>query len=184
MKIAMDFMPLVLYLAAYVAADIYVATGVLIGAMAVQVIYWKITRGSVGKLPWVNFALAGLFGGLTLAWSDPQYLILRATVLYLVVSAALLLVYWIAGRNLLQAALQSHIDAPDAAWKRALYTYAGFFAFLAGLNVAIGYGASEVVWVAFDSIGVLVIIAAFAVLHFFAMRRRYEAPAEAPASNQ
>ena len=35
MKAVLDFLPLALYLGAYVVADIYVATGVLVAAMAV-----------------------------------------------------------------------------------------------------------------------------------------------------
>ncbi len=184
MKTAIDFMPLVLYLAAYIVADIYVATGVLVGAMALQILYWKVTLGIIGRLRWLNFALAAVFGGLTLAWNDPQYLVLRATALYGLVAAALVLVYGIAGRNLVQLALQSRIEAPDAAWKRSLYAYAGFFVALGVANFAIGHMASEAVWVAFDTIGVLVLIAGFMALHFFAMRRRYDAAAEATVGNQ
>ena len=79
MKAVIDFLPLALYLGAYIVADLYVATAVLIAAMALQVVYTRVRFGKVGKLLWVNFAAAAILGGLALSWSDPRYLVARAT---------------------------------------------------------------------------------------------------------
>lgn len=171
MKTLVDFLPLALYLAAYLAADIYVATGVLIGAMALQVLYSWARFGKVGKLLWANFAAAAILGGLALTWSDPRYLVARATAIYWLIGAALLLVYWFGGRNLVQVALQAHFEAPEAVWRRHLYAYAAFFAVLGAGNIVLAYTVSEAVWVAFDTIGALVLIGVFMVLQFMRMRR-------------
>lgn len=178
MKALVDFLPLLLYLAAYVAADIFVATGVLIAAVALQVVYSWLTSGKVGKLLWANFAAAAIFGGLAITASDPRYLVARATAIYWIIAAALLLVYWLGGRNLVQLALEAHIEAPDAMWKRQLYTYAAFFAVLGAGNVLLAYTVSEAVWVAFDTIGALILIGAFMALQFVRMRRQGRAPQE------
>lgn len=171
MKAVLDFLPLALYLGAYVVADIYVATGVLVAAMAVQVVYARITLGKVGKLLWVNFAAAAILGGLALTWSDPRYLVARATAIYWLIGGALLLVYWFSGRNLVQVALQAHFDAPDAVWRRHLYAYAAFFAVLGAGNIVLAYTVSEAMWVAFDTIGALVLIGVFMTVQFTRMRR-------------
>jgi intracellular septation protein len=171
MKTVIDFLPLVLYLGAYVVADLYTATAVLIAAMALQVVYTRITSGKVGKLLWVNFAAAAILGGLALTWSDPRYLVARATAIYWIIGATLLLVHWIGGRNLVQLALQAYFEAPDAVWKRHLYAYAAFFAVLGAGNIVLGYTVSEAMWVAFDTIGALVLIGLFMTFQFMRMRR-------------
>jgi intracellular septation protein len=83
----------------------------------------------------------------------------------------LLLVHWIGGRNLVRLALQAHFDAPDAVWKRHLYAYAAFFAVLGAGNIVLAYTVSEAVWVAFDTIGALVLIGLFMAFQFTRMRR-------------
>jgi len=171
MKAVIDLLPLALYLGAYIVADLYVATAALIAAIALQVVYTRIKFGKVGKLLWVNFAAAAILGGLALTWSDPRYLVARATAIYWIIGATLVLVYWISGRNLLRVALQAHFEAPDAVWKRHLYAYAAFFAVLGAGNIVLGYTVSEAMWVAFDTIGALVLIGLFMAVQFMRMRR-------------
>jgi intracellular septation protein len=161
----------VLYLAAYVAADIFVATAVLIAAMLAQLAYAWLTTGRIGRMVWANFAAAAVFGGLTLAWSDPRYLVARATVIYWVIGAALVLAHRLAGRNLLQLALQPYVDAPEAVWRRELYACAAFFGVLGFGNIALAYSVSEALWVAFDTLGALVLIALFLALQVMRMRK-------------
>lgn len=171
MKALVDFLPLALYLAAYVAADIYVATGVLIAALAAQVVYTRMRYGKAGKVLWGNFAAAAILGGLAVTWSDTRYLVARATAIYWVIGATLLLVHWIGGRNLVQVALQGHFDAPDAVWQRHLYAYVVFFAVLGAGNIILAYTVSEAMWVAFDTIGALVLIGLFMAVQVNRMRR-------------
>ncbi|MGE5526533.1 MAG: inner membrane-spanning protein YciB [Rhodospirillaceae bacterium] len=171
MKAALDFLPLALYLGAYVIADIYVATGVLIAAMAFLVLYSRIVYGKVGKLLWVNLAAAATLGGLTITWSDPRYLVARATAIYWLIGGALLFVYWFGGRNLLRDALQPRFDAPEAVWRRHLYAYVAFFAVLGAGNILLAYTVSEAMWVAFDTVGALVLIGGFMALQLMRIRR-------------
>lgn len=171
MKTLVELLPLALYLAAYALTDIYVATGVLLAALGVQLAWHWLASGTVSRLAWVNFAVALPLGVLGIAWQDPRFLIARATAIYWVIGGALLLVYGLTGRNLVQLALQGHVDAPEQVWRRALYAYAAFFGLLGIANIALGYTVSEAVWVAFDSVGVLVVIALFAILHFAHLRR-------------
>jgi intracellular septation protein len=178
-KTVVDFLPLALYLSVYLLADIFVATAVLIAAIAVHVGYTWATTGSVGKLLWVNLAVAAVLGGLALWWGDARYLVLRASAIYWIIAAALLLVHQFGRRNLVQLALQAHFDAPDAVWKRQLYAYVVFFGAMGVANIALGYTLSEPVWVAFDTVGALVLIGLFMIAQFVGMRR-YRGPPPDP----
>lgn len=178
MKALFDFLPLLLYLGAYLLTDIFVATGVLIAAIAAQLAYTWLRYGKVSRLMWANFAAAAIFGGLALAWSDPSYLVVRATAIYWLIGGTLLAVYRYAGRNLIQLALQAHFDAPDAVWRRHLYAYVVFFALLGAGNLVLAHTVSEAVWVAFDTVGALVLIGAFMVVQFMRMRRHDRRPQE------
>ena len=178
MKAVLDLMPLALYLATYVVSNIYAATAVLITAMAVQVLYAWAKHGKVGKVLWANFAAAAVFGGLAVTASDPRYLVARATAIYWLIGSARVLVDWITGRNLVQLALQSHYDSPDAAWRRQLYTYALFFAVLGAGNILLAWTVSEALWVAFDTVGALVLIGGFMAVQFAKMRREERAARE------
>lgn len=171
MHLLVELLPLILYCVTYVVADLYAATAMMLAALGFQLVYQWVRFRTVSRMTWVTFAIALPLGALAIASQDPRYLIARATLLYWVIGAALLVVYWLAGRNLVQLALAPHVDAPDRLWRRSLYAYAAFFGALGIGNIVLGYTVSETVWVAFDSIGVLVLIALFAILHFAHLRR-------------
>ncbi|MEW6688683.1 MAG: septation protein IspZ, partial [Pseudomonadota bacterium] len=66
MKFLFDIFPVVLFFIAFKLWDIYVATGVAIGATFAQVGWLKLRGRRVDPMLWAGLAIIGVFGGATL----------------------------------------------------------------------------------------------------------------------
>src|SRR6218665_2530287 len=78
MKILLDFLPIVLFFGSYKLYGIYVATAVLMAAMA---LIYAIDR-RLQTMHKVTLALILSFGALTLALQDDRFIKWKPTVLY------------------------------------------------------------------------------------------------------
>ena len=61
MKLLFDFLPVLLFFAAYKLADIYVATGVAIAAAIVQIVWSLARREKVKPIQWISLGFISLF---------------------------------------------------------------------------------------------------------------------------
>ena len=74
MQLLFDFLPIIAFFAAYKLSDIYVATGVLLAAVAVQsLLQWLRTR-TLSTMQLVSAGLVLVFGGLTLLIHDAAFI--------------------------------------------------------------------------------------------------------------
>ena len=68
MKQLVDFLPVIVFVLAYVVADIFVATAALMIAATLQIVIFKIAGWHIGRQMWVVFFVAVGSGGLTLVF--------------------------------------------------------------------------------------------------------------------
>ena len=82
MKQLLDFIPLIIFFALFKFYDIYVATGALIAATAVQggVTYFMFKK--VEKMQLITFALVAVFGGMTIFLHDDNFIKWKVTIVY------------------------------------------------------------------------------------------------------
>ncbi len=182
MKILLDYLPIVLFAAAYYLRDIYFATIVLIGALLLQAgVTWALTR----KPPKMQLAVAGLaviFGGLTLVLRDPTFIKLKPTVLYAIFALVLLGSQFIGERPLIQRLLGANLSLPDAVWRRLNSLWAGFFLFCGVLNLFVAYRFSEQTWVNFKLFGMLGLTLLFVLLQGLYLARHLK-PEQQPENS-
>lgn len=155
MKILLDYLPIVLFAAAYYLRDIYFATMVLIAALLLQAaVMWAVSR----KPPKMQLAVAGLavvFGGLTLVLRDPTFIKVKPTVLYGLFALVLVGSQFVGEQPLMQRLLSANLALPDFVWRRLNAIWAGFFLFCGVLNLVVAYQLSEQAWVNFKLFGML-----------------------------
>jgi intracellular septation protein len=149
MKILLDFLPLVFFFAAYKFWGIYVATGVLMAATAVQmaIVYWldrKLT--AIHK---ATLALILVFGALTLLLHDARFIKWKPTVLYAGMAIALAAAQWGYHKNFLKIMLGSQLTLPESVWHRLGAAWVAYCLFMAALNGYVAALYSTGAWAAF-----------------------------------
>jgi len=158
MKTLLDFIPILLFFAAYklhawfgVGKDeaIYFATPVLMGATVVQmsIIYWMDRK--LTALQKITLGMILVFGGITLALHDKRFIMWKPTVLYAGMSIALAVAIWGMKNNFLKSMLGSQLELPDAVWHRLNVAWVIYTAFMAISNGYVALYYSEDAWANF-----------------------------------
>ena len=99
MKHILEYFPLVAFFISYYIFDVYVATAVLIGATALQLILLKIIFNTIERKNWVVFAVVTIFGALTLYFHDDNFIKLKASIIYSIF-ALVLIGYQVIGQSI------------------------------------------------------------------------------------
>ena len=174
-----EFLPLLLFFAAYFVFDIWVATGVL---MASTLIFVPILWVKNKKMPLRLLITAGLvvlFGGLTFLFQDERFVKMKPTIVQLCLAGALMASLttnkaW--GRYLLGSPLRLTEKGRRQLTKR----FALFFVGMAGLNEIVWRTQTTDFWVSFKLFGAigLTLLFAFSQLGFIRRHLREEDPAQ------
>ena len=163
MKQLIDFIPLVIFFFLYKSYDIYVATGALIVATAIQVAVTYFLYKKVEKMQLITFAIVAVFGGMTLFFHDDNFIKWKVTIIYALFAVGLLVSDFL-GKPVIKGMLSKEITVPDSVWKRVNLAWVGFFAVCAALNIYVAYELPLDVWVNFKVFGLLIATFAFTIL--------------------
>ena len=171
MKLLFDFLPLLLFFAAYTATDIFTATAVAIAASVCQIGWLLLRRRKIEPMLWVSVAVIVVFGGATLILQDETFSKVKPTVLYGLFAAVLLVGDLLLGRNPMKALLGSQLELPASAWRGFNLSWAGLFAFLAAANLYIAFNYPEALWVNFKVWGTTILSFIFIIGQSFWLAR-------------
>ncbi|HSN19933.1 MAG TPA: septation protein A [Usitatibacter sp.] len=170
MKFLFDFLPLILFFAAFKVAGIFVATAVAIAATVVQIGWALARRKKVAGMQWTSLAVIVVFGGATLLLHDETFIKWKPTVLYWTGGAAFLASLALR-RNLARSIMGAEIELPEAIWTRLCVAWGVFFLFAGVLNLYVAYNFPTGFWVNFKVFGSLALIAAFVIAQSFWISR-------------
>jgi intracellular septation protein len=134
LKFIIDFLPIVLFFVVYKSHGIYPAIYSMIAATAVQIFYTKISTGKYEKSHLITFALLVVFGGITLAFNDPAFIMWKVSVLYIIFALVLIGSVFIGEKTLLQRILGKEINVPHNTWKNVTWLWGVGFLVIAGIN--------------------------------------------------
>ena len=175
-----DFLPIAVFAGVYfVTDDIYLATMVLMVATVLQVALTWLLKRKVGGQLWLVLGISLVFGGLTLALHDKQFLFWKPTIINWLfagmIGGGLLL-----KRNPLRSLLGGQLQLPDHAWRVLSIGWAIGFFVEGVLNLVVAYQFSEAFWVGYKLWGGLALTALFVILTVvYLMRGGYLDEAEA-----
>ncbi len=143
-KLVLEFLPLGLFFIFTERYDVYVGTGVMMGATLVcMTIIWLIWR-SVALMALITAATGLLFGALTIYWTDPLFVKLKPTVVSLVF-ASILLGGLMFNKPLLKPLLGEDLNLTAKGWRVITWRWMWYFVFVAFLNESVWRGA-DLVW--------------------------------------
>jgi intracellular septation protein len=164
MKFLFDLFPVILFFIAYKFSNIYTATLVVIGATIFQVIYSKLVHKRVDKLLIFNAVLISVLGGTTLWLHDANFIKWKPSILYWLLSGALLFFQFFKKKNLIKNLMGKQIQLTAKGWDQISITSAVFFGVLGALNLYVAFNFSESTWVNFKLFGITGLIMCYAVL--------------------
>jgi intracellular septation protein len=192
MKLLADFLPIILFFAAFKfagsdkdaaaafasehfgflvsggtvgpgEAPVLLATVVVIAATLAQVLILKLRGKKVDTLLWVSLVLVVVLGGLTIWFHSETFIKWKPTLLYWVMAGAFLLGPVLFGKNLLRLLLGEQLQLPDPVWQRLNWAWVGFFGAMGALNLWVAYTFSTDAWVNFKLFGGIGLMLVFTV---------------------
>lgn len=164
MKFLFDIFPILLFFVAFKFFGIYAATATAMGATILQVLYLSAFKKKIEYILWVNLCIIILFGGLTIFLHNEIFIKWKPTILYIFFAAALLVSDLYFNKNLMKTFIKNDIEIPDSAWKAMNFSWAGFFAALAVLNIFVAYTFGTETWVNFKLFGLIGLTFLFVII--------------------
>ena len=180
MKALFDFLPLLLFFAAFRIWGVYVATAVVMAATLAQIVWLKLRRQVVPTMTWVSLAIIVVLGGATLLLRDEWFVKLKPTALYWTMGGVLL-GGRVLGRDLLRLVAGEHLALPPAAWRLMTWMWIGFFAFMGAANLYVAHRFPTAAWVNFKVFWSTGLLFAFAIAQAVVLGRYLPDGDEKPA---
>lgn len=164
MKLLFDFFPIVLFFIIYKLYGIYAATGVLIVASILQVLYTWLKHKRIDGLVLITCAMAIALGSITIILKNEIFIKWKPSVIYWLLAAAFLFSQFIGNKPIVQRMLQDNMKLPKHIWFRLNLSWVIFFASMGLLNVYVVYNFSTDAWVNFKLLGILGLTILFVIL--------------------
>jgi intracellular septation protein len=173
LRLVIDLAPLLVFFAAYMTAGIFWATGVLMLAAVISMAASKFLLNHVSPALLVSTALIVAFGALTLWLSDPRFIKMKPTLIYLLFAAALVAgLFW--RKPVLQLLMGEALRLTERGWTVLSFRWAVFFTGLALLNEVVWRNFSETTWATLKVFGFLPLTLLFVLLHIGFIQRHQQ----------
>ncbi len=149
MKQFLDFLPLIVFFAFYKLYDIYVASGALIAATALALVFTWVKYRKVEKMTLITFIMVAVFGTLTVVFHNDLFIKWKVTVIYTLFALALLISQLVLKKPLVQRMLGKELTLPDRVWNNLNLAWALFFLACGLANIYVAFWLPQSVWVNF-----------------------------------
>jgi len=159
--LASDMLSTIVFAALFAALNnVVLATALAMAVGAGQVLYDVVRRQPIPRMQWASLGLVTVLGGATLITGDPRFVMIKPTIIYLTIGAAMLEKGWL-NRYIPPEGRPYMSDGVLTGWG---YAWAGLMFFTAIANAVIAVALPHALWVQFIAIFPLVSkIALFAV---------------------
>ena len=151
MKQLLEFFPIILFFIAYKAYDIYIATGVIIAATVLQVLYAWFKYRKVETMQLITLGLVVVFGGATIYLHDEQYLKWKFSIIEWLFGLVFLGSHFLGERTFIERMMSNNLTLPKPIWKRLNFSWASFFISVGFINVYVMYNFNTDDWVTFKT---------------------------------
>ena len=172
MQVLFEFLPLILFLGAYLYKGIYFAIATLMVAMPIGFVIKYIRTNEVDKMYMWSTIFLLVFGSAALYFRNADFIYWKPTAFYWAVAVAFLLSMWIGEKPLVRRFLELSGELPtdkiDAgSWRRLNLVWVVFFAAMGVANIYVAYNYSEQFWVNFKVFGLLALTFVFMLAQGF-----------------
>jgi len=150
---------------------IYMATLVLIFATLIQNLLHYTVYGRFEKMHLVSLAVLIVFGSLTLAFKNPDFIMWKVTIFNVIFALVFAGSQFIGKKTLVERMLGQAFDAPKAIWLKANWSWVIFFLAIGLINLYVAYNLPEEVWVNFKLFGIMGLTFAFMIAQIIYLRK-------------
>jgi intracellular septation protein len=166
MQVIFEFLPLILFLGAYLYKGIYAAIATLMVAMPVGFLVKYIRTRTVDRMYLWSTIFLLVFGGAALYFRNATFIYWKPTAFYWAVSVAFLLSLWVGEKPLVRRFLEMTGELPTErisveAWRGLNLVWVVFFAAMGIANIYVAYNYSEQFWVNFKVFGLMALTFVF-----------------------
>lgn len=166
MNALFEFLPLILFLGAYIYKDIYFALIVLMIAMPIGFVVKFIRSKKFDKMYFWSTIFLLVAGALTFYFRNPEFLYWKPTAFFWVMAVALLLSQFVGEKTLVQRFFgvldELNLEGISRSeWNRVNFICAAFAAAMGVLNIYVAKNFEEATWVKFKVFGLMGIQFAF-----------------------
>jgi len=176
MQLLFDFLPVIAFFVGYKVSgnNIFVATAVLIVAVIVQTSVQWLRHRKVSTMALVSGGLVLVFGGLTLAIHDKQFIQWKVTIVNWLFAAAFLASQFFGERPIIQRIMGENVTLERPQWLRLSWAWVVYFIAMGALNLYVAYNFAENVWVNFKLYGTIGLTLLFALAQGFWLASKME----------
>ena len=162
----------------WITDNIFVATAFGMALGISQTLWTRLRGRAVGPLQWLTLVLITVFGGATILFHNPHFIMVKPTLLWLALGAVMLRRDWMA--PYLPPIVTENLD--DDVIVRAGYAYAALMLGLAMMNLVVAFGMSAKFWSVYALIAPAAAQFALLLAFYFRFRRRISERIEARAA--
>lgn len=175
MRFLDDFFPALAFFIAYKFYGIYWGTFVLIVGCALQIIYFKFKYKKVEAIYWITFFGVLVFGGATILFRDPKFLMWKVSLANWLFGLAFLGSHFLQ-RSLLEIFLKEENvrQFPTGVVRKLNLMWGWFFLFVGTLNIYIAYHCTLNTWVNFKVFGIFGLTIVFIIIQGFYLHHKFK----------
>lgn len=174
MKLLFDFFPVVVFVIAFKTFDIFVATGVAIVAVFIQVLYYWLKNKRLEFMHIFSLVLILALGGLTLFLHDEMFIKWKPTILNWFLAALFFGSHFIGRRTMIEMMIGGQIQLKQPVWRRLSYMWISFFLFMGAINLWVAYNFDTNTWVNFKLFGMFGLMLIFIFIQALFLTRHIE----------
>jgi intracellular septation protein len=161
-----EFIPLILFFAAFLWKDFFFALIVLMVAAPIVLAAKYLITKKLDKMYLWSTILLYPFAGASLYFRNPEYLFWKPTVFYWIVSVALIGSIWIGKKPIVRKLIDLSGELPtdqisDQQWRGLSVLWSLFFVAMGVLNLYVAFNYSLDFWIKFKVFGLLAITMVF-----------------------
>jgi intracellular septation protein len=182
MKLLFDLFPIVLFFAAYKFYDLFVATGVAMVAVIVQMVVLWCRRKKPDMMNWIAFGMILILGGATLFFRNEMFIKWKPTAVYGILGLIFLGSHWFTPKLVVQRLMEGHMSLSKKMWTVLNIAWVAFFFTMGILNLIVVYCCDTSTWVNFKLFGTTILTFGFLIGQAIWLSRNI--PAEEQAKNQ
>jgi intracellular septation protein len=176
-----EFIPLILFFAAFLWKDIFFALIVLMVAAPLGLLAKYLVTKKLDKMYLWSTILLFPFAGASLYFRNAEYLFWKPTAYYWIVSIALVGSIWIGEKPIVRRLIDVSGELPtdqvtDREWRGLSLVWAIFFVAMGFLNLYIAFNYSLDFWVKFKVFGLMGITMLFLFSQVFWIASKMDLP--------
>ena len=170
MKFLFDFFPVIVFFIVFKSYEnqtegMLAATAALIVATLLQVAYTWLRHKKIEKMHIITLVLVIIFGGATIYFKEPQFLIWKVTIANWLFAAVFYASHFIGNKTpIVKRMMQANINMPDQAWNHLSLSWVAFFFLTGVINLLVAHFYSFDIWVDFKLFGILGLTVLFVIL--------------------